>query len=266
MACTFLPGGVIVCTRGARRAEPCQEPGCTESSVALCDWPLTGERSGSTCDRRMCARHRTPVGKNRDYCGAHARAAKEPAPMSTADRRIPVDGAKKLAAAVVAALAPACERIEVAGSIRRERSSIGDVEIVAVPRMVEGPRVDMFAPPPLVSALDQVLGELAAAGKITQHPVRPANGERYKRLWLARTGVQLDLFLVLPPAEWVPIFAIRTGPADYSRAAVTALRERGLRCEDGRILRGNEVVPCPDEETFFALAGMPMLAPAARGA
>lgn len=76
--------------------------------------------------------------------------------------------------------------------------------------------------------------------------------------------MQVDLFLVLPPAEWGPLFAIRTGPADYSRAAVTKLRERGMRCEDGAIWRGNERLACPDEATFFALCGLPYATPEAR--
>jgi DNA polymerase/3'-5' exonuclease PolX len=184
--------------------------------------------------------------------------------VSESARRIDLAGAQKLAAAVVAALSPGCDRIEIAGSIRRESPDVGDIEIVAVPKLVEGARIDMFAPPPLVSVLDAVLDTERKLGRIVAHPTKPAMGERYKKLWLARAGVQLDLFVVSPPAEWGPIFAIRTGPAEYSRAAVIELRRQGLQCESGRILRGNETVPCPDEETFFRLAGLPWMEPWAR--
>lgn len=74
MPCHPLPEGGFACSRG-RRSEPCQEPGCTEVHVALCDWPLDGAAKGRTCDRRMCARHRNKVGPNRDYCGPHYREA-----------------------------------------------------------------------------------------------------------------------------------------------------------------------------------------------
>jgi len=70
MPCTPLPGGGFACSPG-RRGSPCQEPGCRELHVALCDWPLTGPAAGKTCDRRMCSAHRHRVGKNRDYCSAH---------------------------------------------------------------------------------------------------------------------------------------------------------------------------------------------------
>jgi hypothetical protein len=61
----------IVCNRGHRRRRPelCHEEGCTHEMVAFCDEPVAPRR---TCDRPICSRHRTMVGKNRDRCPAHA--------------------------------------------------------------------------------------------------------------------------------------------------------------------------------------------------
>src|SRR5437763_11180363 len=42
--------------------------------------------------------------------------------------------AERIAAAIVADLAPSCARIQVAGSVRRRKELVGDIEIVAVPR------------------------------------------------------------------------------------------------------------------------------------
>lgn len=78
MKCEAVPlaGGVaIVCSRG-RRAKPCSVPGCGRSSVALCDFPLTGAKAGKTCDRALCAQHRTSVGADLDHCPAHAELKK----------------------------------------------------------------------------------------------------------------------------------------------------------------------------------------------
>lgn len=179
--------------------------------------------------------------------------------------RVPLAQAECVAAAIVEALRPACERIEVAGSIRRRKPEVGDVELVAVPRLVDGPRADLFAPPPMVSALNGALRILEDDGRLIAHPTKPADGERYKKRVAARSGLQIDLFLVLPPAEWGPIFAIRTGPADYSAAAVSELRRRGMRCEGGTIWRGNELLPCPEESDFFAAVGWPLRPPRERG-
>lgn len=46
----------------------------------LCDFALTGKKAGQTCDAPLCDRCATRVGPNRDYCPAHARAAKAGAP------------------------------------------------------------------------------------------------------------------------------------------------------------------------------------------
>jgi DNA polymerase/3'-5' exonuclease PolX len=49
-----------------------------------------------------------------------------------------MDGAQALAIAerTRAALAPYCDRIEIAGSIRRRNPSVKDIELVAIPRQV----------------------------------------------------------------------------------------------------------------------------------
>ena len=44
-------------------------------------------------------------------------------------------------------LEPACERIAIAGSIRREAVEVKDVEIVYIPRMIETP-ADLFSTVP----------------------------------------------------------------------------------------------------------------------
>lgn len=180
--------------------------------------------------------------------------------MSSGPKK-PLAEAERVARALVEALAPACERIEIAGSVRRKKPEVSDLELVAVPRLIDGASVDLFSPPPKESLLDIFLRDLERSGRLVQHPTSKADGPRYKKRWAPKAGMQVDLFVVLPPAEWGAIFAIRTGPADYSARAVTALRSRGLRCEGGQVWRGNTVLPCPDEASFFAHCGMPLVPP-----
>ena len=52
--------------------------------------------------------------------------------MSKTQRPLP--DAERIAAAIVADLAPFCARIQVAGSVRRHKAVVGDIEIVAIPR------------------------------------------------------------------------------------------------------------------------------------
>ncbi|NIN36317.1 MAG: hypothetical protein GTO60_14990, partial [Gammaproteobacteria bacterium] len=52
--------------------------------------------------------------------------------MSQANKQ-PLEIARGIAEQLVSAFAEHCERIEIAGSIRRLRPDIGDIEIVAIP-------------------------------------------------------------------------------------------------------------------------------------
>lgn len=51
--------------------------------------------------------------------------------------RVPYADALTIAELVVAQLAPHCERIQIAGSIRRKSRTVKDVEIVCIPKPYE---------------------------------------------------------------------------------------------------------------------------------
>jgi len=56
MTCESIPmknGVIFMCSRGSRKKPRCK---CGSLAVKLCDYPLRGAKSGSTCDRPLCAR------------------------------------------------------------------------------------------------------------------------------------------------------------------------------------------------------------------
>lgn len=205
---------------------------------------------------------------------------------------LPLKNARKLAGAVAAALAPGCERIEIAGSIRREKLFVGDIELVAIPRLEYFPgQLDLFGqakPGKTVNHLDQALaGKLAALDRpifkskrdllIAMHKPIPLHlddltrwGERWKRFYLWGNDevgiVPVDLFITTPEA-WGAIFCIRTGPGDFSKALVTRFRRHTLYYQaDGSLKRKDTsaVVPVPEERDYFRLAGVVWVEPALR--
>jgi DNA polymerase/3'-5' exonuclease PolX len=184
---------------------------------------------------------------------------------------VPLETARVLADELRALLAPACERIEVAGSIRRSKPTVGDIEPVAVPR-VERRQADLFGDQvEETNLLTARCAELLAAGVLVPRPDKNGVGRwgpRYKAATYA--GLAVDLFSVLPPAQWGLIYAIRTGPAAFSHQLVTPRRlggwlPDGLHVRDGAILEADgTLVPTPEEEYVFAVLGRAYLAPAAR--
>lgn len=180
--------------------------------------------------------------------------------MSTTTERLPLAEARALAEDVVTLLAPSCTRIEIAGSIRRQKADIGDLEIVCMPKS-ERVNIGLFEEVYRdTNELDDFVACLLMDG--TFSPRLDVNGhravgERYKRL--SYRGFGLDLFAVLPPAQFGVILAIRTGPAEWSHRLVTTRQSGGwlpdwLKVKDGQLLHrlSGEVIPTPEETDFFA--------------
>lgn len=197
--------------------------------------------------------------------------------------------AQQIAAYLRTVLAPFCERIEIAGSIRRAPDGdfdgwdhrIHDVELVAIPKM-ESIAVgeDLFGGVEReeTNLLDGFVDSWIADGGFKLRPDKKggvANGSRYRRLLWA--GFPLDLFSVLPPAQWGVIFAIRTGPASFSRRLVTqrekhpeGLLTAPMVIREGMLWRhpGNESskgvlqgVHTPEEADLFKAIGMAFVEP-----
>lgn len=184
----------------------------------------------------------------------------------SAGTRVALAEADQAAAGLVALLSDAVHRIAVAGSIRRASPDVGDIEIVAVPKVDEEPD-GMFATRP-VDRLTERVDYLIDHGFLASHPTLPARGPRYSRLIDRTTGLQVDLFSATTETFGL-IYLIRTGPADYSRRFVTDLRRSGLHAAEGQLHRGSlgcgtyvcEVIPTPDEESVYAAAGWSVVAP-----
>ena len=173
----------------------------------------------------------------------------------------PLDRARTLAESLVTILAPSCNRLQIAGSIRRQSPMVKDLELVALPCL----QTNLFGEPDERSTqLDTLIDHMIVDGQLTKRlnkNNRPhAYGPRYKAL--VYQGVPVDLFIVRPPAQWGAVLAIRTGPADFSRRLVTSCRYNGLRCDGGRLVTNDgQTVPTPTEEAFFAACGVPWTDP-----
>jgi DNA polymerase/3'-5' exonuclease PolX len=182
-----------------------------------------------------------------------------------------LEHARGMAEALVALLAPACERIEIAGSIRRQKPNPNDIELVAVPR-VEAHRVtlqqSMFSqdfaagdtvdigPTNLLNALcDRLLRE-SVLEKRPDSRGRYCWGTGIKRavFYHGQDYAPVDLFQVVAPAEWGVIYAIRTGPGDFNRLLVTN-QWLGGACPKDRKVAGGRVWHLghnPDNQRAYA--------------
>lgn len=164
-----------------------------------------------------------------------------------------------------------CFRIELAGSLRREKAEVGDIEIVAIPIPLNA-RLDNTIEAPYL--LDEWLRQLAEK-KLTVIK----NGDKYKQFkFRTQKGheYKVDLFLQPDPATWGTNFMIRTGSADFSHWMVTPRSKGGavpcndlgqpiFYCRDARWWEvGGTVLDTPEEEDVFKLLGVEWIHPRER--
>ncbi len=152
--------------------------------------------------------------------------------------------AEKIANNVKELLAPHCERIEIAGSIRRKSPEVNDIEVVAIPKPYD---IGLFESgiATVVKQWKKVKGELPC--KYTQR--------------MLPEGIKLDLFFA-EPDNWGYIYAIRTGNADYSHCILAgAWTYRGFKGKDGYLYKKGQKISIPEEEDLFRLIGVRYVAP-----
>jgi DNA polymerase/3'-5' exonuclease PolX len=130
--------------------------------------------------------------------------------------------AREMAEALVELLAPACRRIEVAGSVRRQKAKPNDIEIVAVPKLTDQGR----------NLCNLACEDLLRAGQLEKRPDsrgRHCWGTGIKRaiFYQGSDYAPVGLFQVIEPRQWGVIYAIRTGPGDFNRLLVTSRRWTG---------------------------------------
>lgn len=158
--------------------------------------------------------------------------------------------ASEIAKRLIARFAPHCERVEVAGSLRRRSDVVGDIEIIAVPSAG------------LYTYLDTLLEE----GKI-RHRAAKCWGEKMRSFVLSTVGsnpvdIQVDLFLQPDPDTWGVNMLLRTGCAEFSHRMVTKRSEGGW-CPDYYTVKNARVwdadgcaLDTPEEKDVFRAWGM----------
>lgn len=190
--------------------------------------------------------------------------------MSDNAQRLPHTEALALAAELVALLSPYCERLEILGSLRRKTPTAGDIELLAIPKMLDEPMLDLFGEVVqhrVSSLLEHQVEALLADGVLHKRP--PTRwGDRFKAALYQ--GFPLDLFMTRDPANYGYQKVLRTGSAAFSKRLVTPVEKggwlpAGLLCRDGYIWRTDGgTVATLEEEDVFALLGRDFVAPELR--
>lgn len=191
-------------------------------------------------------------------------------PSALASRKVamPLAQAEAMAEQLRDNLSQYCERIVIAGSIRRQKPTIGDIELVCIPKgQVE--QGGLFDAPIAqgLSQLDQALSSLVDQKVLLKGD---RQGPKYKKFHNNTIDpsrqIQLDVYITTPE-EWPVALAIRTGSSSYSQQLVvpkgqkTREKRHGLLKPNYRIgnpyrnrlwhVRTKKIVHLSSEREFF---------------
>jgi len=186
----------------------------------------------------------------------------------TTGRRHPYTLAHHVATAIVEHLRPVCQRIEIAGSLRRRRDLVHDIDLVLISRTerVQAPQRGLFAETDTVEqrAFDRVLTDLQDAGRIGDL----ALSDKIIRFTATKSGIPIDLYLA-KEATWATILLIRTGSKEHNIHLCKLARQRGMILKaDGTGLvdqrTGKAAGAFREEAHLFRLLGLRNIHPESR--
>ena len=162
--------------------------------------------------------------------------------------------AQAIAENILAELAPHCDRCEIAGSIRRKKPEVGDIEIVAIPKCFPA---DLFG--------GKTLRDPSFVALVQRWPALKGSAHgKYTQRWIKKEGINLDLFMAVPD-NWGAILLIRTGNSAFSKYFVgSLLPSKGYKQKDGFAMKNDAIISVPEESDMFRLAGVPWVEPTER--
>lgn len=161
---------------------------------------------------------------------------------------------------------PLTHRWSMAGSLRRRKAEVGDIEHVVIPARGDVSSGDMFATPVDVNLLWHRLDQLLDQG-IIEKAVYPDGKHRWgpQQRGLLFEGMRHEIFTA-GPAGFGYQLLLRTGSAAFSHWFVQELKRHGYEARGGLIypIGRKHPVDVSDEQTCFELIKWPFVPPNAR--
>lgn len=159
--------------------------------------------------------------------------------------------ARQKADEIVSRLRPYCERIDVAGSIRRQNPVVRDIEIVCQPSVVNV--TDLFGYVIETKPNDSFVSEIVKLGTIT----KGSPTGRYVQVQLEHE-INLDLFIP-EVSDYVRQLVIRTGSAEFSKKVAKQWSQMGWCGTQNGLRLKKECVH--DEHKWNCVVSNPTLPP-----
>ncbi len=188
-------------------------------------------------------------------------------------KKIPLELAEDFALRYLNLLRPHCHRIELAGSLRRRKPQVHDLEIVCIEKYA--------------GAVYAALSQYRSSQRIPPQDFWIKKGLRYKAFQDTRAvpssfilhrssfDLHVDIFIT-EPQRWGWTFFIRTGSQDWNKAILQMIRSKGYTIRDNQLFApptsaeaksGSSFIvhrsslSFPEEQAIFDFLGLPFVEP-----
>lgn len=167
--------------------------------------------------------------------------------MSKQEQRYPYEYAYAIAIRVLEELRPFCKRIEIAGSLRRKKKDIGDIELIICPLPYS---IGLFE-----DGLASVVNKWPKVRGILEY------GKTKSTQRILPEGIKLDLFMA-EEGNWGSILAIRTGSGEFTRRVLACGWSRlGFTGDGGYLYKNGIKYGFSEEKELFDFLGIQYIEP-----
>lgn len=172
-----------------------------------------------------------------------------------------------MARELVGILSPCCERLVVAGSLRRGKAQVSDVELLYLPITRPNPE-DLFGSGPRLNLVEEKLALLVREGSLAPRVNKHGSaawGAENKLAVHTASGMPVDFFAACE-RTWITRLVCRTGGAQTNIRIAEAAKRQGFHWNPYQGFSGLALgrVQPQSEQELFDLVGLPYLEPKER--
>jgi len=177
------------------------------------------------------------------------------------ERRYPYAQAYEVAEDICARLRPGCSRITIAGSLRRKKSDVGDIEILYIPIMHETPDPNRLFGIMIFDCAEIHISVMVANGILGRRLNalgRETYGPKNKLMRHISSGIPIDLFAATED-NWFNYLVCRTGPAELNKQICMAAQRKGWKWNpygSGYSNTAGEIQRMDSEAAVFSFVGI----------